>query len=50
MKINISWRIADRIVTFFDQDIKERQFEGDTWKTIVNEIVEKLPAKSLYQF
>ncbi|HEX8459981.1 MAG TPA: arginase family protein, partial [Segetibacter sp.] len=35
----------DRITTYFDSAIKERQFEGDTWKTIVNEIVEQLPAK-----
>jgi agmatinase len=41
---------ADRIVTFFDQDIKERQFEGDTWKNIVGEIVEKLPANVYISF
>jgi len=32
-----------RIVTYFDRDIKERQFEGDTWRTIVHEIVDTLP-------
>jgi agmatinase len=32
-----------RITTFFDQDIKRRQYSGDTWKTICNEIVEALP-------
>lgn len=41
---------SDRIVTFFDQNIKERQFEGDTWKTIVNEIIEKLPQKVYISF
>jgi agmatinase len=35
----------ERIVTYFDQQIKERQFEGETWKAIVDEIVEKLPQK-----
>jgi agmatinase len=32
-----------RVVTFFDKVIKERQYEGDTWKTIVDEIVAELP-------
>ena len=40
----------DRIITFFDKDIKERQYEGDTWKTIVIEIVEKLPQKVYISF
>jgi len=35
----------NRIVAYFDKDIKERQFEGETWKTIANEIVEQLPDK-----
>jgi agmatinase len=39
-----------RIITFFDKDIKEREFEGETWKTIVNEIVEKLPEKVFISF
>ncbi len=34
-----------KIVTYFDKDIKERQFEGETWKSIANEIVEQLPNK-----
>jgi agmatinase len=34
---------SDRIITYFDKDIKERQFEGATWKSIVGEIVEQLP-------
>ena len=41
---------SNRIVTFFDKDIKERQFEGNTWKMIVSEIVEKLPAKVFISF
>jgi agmatinase len=39
-----------RIVTYFDKAIKERQFEGDTWKKIVNEIVEQLPEKVYFSF
>src|SRR5690606_31902622 len=40
----------DRIVTYFDKDIKERQFEGDTWKKICLEIVDKLPQKVYISF
>lgn len=32
-----------RIVTYFDKHIKERQYEGDTWKNIANDIVSQLP-------
>lgn len=32
-----------RIITYFDKEIKTRQFEGDTWKHIAEEIVSKLP-------
>ncbi len=32
-----------RIVTYFDKEIKTRQFEGQTWKQIAEEIVSKLP-------
>lgn len=39
-----------RVVTFFDKDIKERMFEGDTWKKIADEIVEKLPAQVYVSF
>ncbi len=32
-----------RVVTYFDKDIKTRQFEGETWKHITDEIVNQLP-------
>jgi len=35
----------DRIVPYFDQDIKERIYGGDTFKNIVDEIISKLPQK-----
>ncbi len=41
---------SERVVTFFDKDIKERQFEGDTWKMIAGEIVEKLPQNVYISF
>lgn len=39
-----------RIVTYFYKDIKERIFEGDSWKTVVSEIVDQLPQKVLISF
>lgn len=35
----------ERVITFFDKDIKERMYEGQTWKEISNEIVNHLPQK-----
>ncbi len=40
----------DRIKVYFDKDIKERQFEGDTWKIIVEEIVAQLPQNVYISF
>ena len=34
-----------RVTTFFDKNIKERQYTGDTWKQITDEIVNHLPEK-----
>jgi agmatinase len=39
-----------RIVTYFDKQIKERLFEGETWKVIVDEIVSHLPNKIFISF
>lgn len=39
-----------RAVTFFDKDIKERQFEGETWKAIVDDIVKELPQNVFISF
>ena len=40
----------NRVVTYFDKDIKERQYEGETWKSIVDEIVNHLPDKVYISF
>ncbi len=32
-----------RVITFFDRDIKQRQFEGAIWKEIADDIVNALP-------
>lgn len=34
-----------RVIPYFDQDIKERQFGGDTFREIAAEIIESLPQK-----
>lgn len=39
-----------RVVTYFDKDIKERQFEGQTWKRITQEIIDHLPDKVYISF
>jgi len=39
-----------RIVTYFDKLIKERQYEGETWKSIVDDIVSTLPQNVFVSF
>lgn len=39
-----------RVVTYFDRELKERMYEGQTWKMIADEIVEKLPQKVYISF
>lgn len=39
-----------RIITYFDKLIKERLFEGQTWKSIVDEIINHLPQKVYVSF
>jgi agmatinase len=41
---------SDRVKTYFDRDIKGRQFEGETWKQIAEEIVSKLPQQVYISF
>jgi len=40
----------DRVVTYFDRDIKHRLYEGDSWKKIVDEIVANLPQHVFVSF
>ncbi|MDE3251510.1 MAG: agmatinase family protein [Bacteroidota bacterium] len=39
-----------RVITYFDKEIKERQFEGETWKHLVDEIVQQLPQQVYLSF
>ena len=39
-----------KVITYLDKEIKERQFDGETWKHIVEEIVNHLPQKVYISF
>jgi agmatinase len=39
-----------RVITYFDRELKTRAFEGETWKLIADEIVDKLPEKVFFSF
>ncbi len=39
-----------KVITYFDKSIKERLFEGQTWKLIVDEIIKNLPEKVYVSF
>jgi agmatinase len=39
-----------RVKTYFDRDIKNRMFEGETWKQVVDDIVNELPQHVFISF
>ncbi len=39
-----------RVVTYFDKDLKERSYEGETWQKMADEIVNHLPQKVYISF
>ena len=39
-----------RVITYFDREIKKRQFEGETWKQITDEMISKLPSQVYISF
>jgi len=39
-----------RVIAYFDQDIKRRQFEGETWRHISDEIINQLPQNIYISF
>ncbi|MGI8951135.1 MAG: agmatinase family protein [Chitinophagaceae bacterium] len=39
-----------RVITYFDKDIKERFFEGTTWKQLSEEMINQLPEKVYLSF
>jgi agmatinase len=40
----------NRVITFLDRDIKEKMFEGQTWQTIAEDIIQQLPEKVYISF
>lgn len=40
----------DRIVGFFDEQMKSKQFAGETWESICNHIISELPEKVYISF
>lgn len=40
----------ERVISYFDKDIKERQFQGQAWHSIANEIVNHLPQQVYISF
>ncbi len=46
-ELNVAKNSNNRIKIFFDADIRRRQYEGEAWKTIVDNIVKELP-KNVY--
>ncbi|MFN5168987.1 MAG: agmatinase family protein [Cyclobacteriaceae bacterium] len=42
-EVDVMNRSAGRVKTFFDSQLKTRLMEGETWKTLVSEIVLSLP-------
>ncbi len=39
-----------RVITYFDRELKSRQYEGEIWKQICDEIVSRLPQKVYISF
>lgn len=40
----------ERVVTYFDKNIKERGYEGESWKEISDEIIDQLPQHVFLSF
>lgn len=49
-ELEIIQQSEGRVVTYFDRDIKARQYEGETWKSVCQEIIAALPQKVYISF
>lgn len=49
-EMNMINKSNGRIVTYFDDDLKQELFEGNTWHNISSQIIEKLPQKVYISF
>ena len=39
-----------KVIPYFDRELKERVYEGQTWREVADEIIDKLPAKVYISF
>jgi Arginase/agmatinase/formimionoglutamate hydrolase, arginase family len=39
-----------KVIPYFDRELKERVYEGQTWKQVADEIISKLPEKVYISF
>ncbi|MDQ2752043.1 MAG: arginase family protein, partial [Bacteroidota bacterium] len=39
-----------RVITYLDQKVKERMFEGELWRSITDELIQHLPEKIYLSF
>ena len=46
-EVNVIQRAMGRVVTFFDEDLKEKMYKGKSWDMVCDEIVAQLP-KNVY--
>ena len=49
-EVNYMTNSGSRIITYFDKDLKERGYEGQSWKQIADEIINHLPEKVYISF
>lgn len=49
-EVNVAKDSEGKVITYFDRDLKERAFGGESWKSICEEIVKKLPEKVYISF
>lgn len=49
-EMNIINKSNGRVVTYFDEDLKQQLFQGDNWHSICERIVSKLPEKVYISF
>lgn len=49
-EMNVINRSNGRVITYFDEDLKQQLYEGSTWQKICQQIVDKLPKKVYISF
>jgi agmatinase len=49
-ELNLINNSKGRVITFFDREIKQQQYNGDSWSTICDKIISNLPDKIYLSF